>query len=75
MRANMLSLNIDKTSAMVFSNRRYCQEVGTPLQCDGKDVEAFAEGTFLGLYSDSKLYFGGHISNLYGKVSKSVGIF
>ena len=73
-KANMLSLNVNKTFAVSFTNRE-------PGDCfhmlffDGEQVQFNTSGKFLGLIIDSSLNFRDHISMIYNKISKTIGIF
>ena len=70
--ANRLSLNFDKTHAMIISNRKY------PLNCNillnDRALEIKRSCTFLGIVLDDKLKFSAHADFICKKVSKTVGI-
>ena len=71
--SNKLSLNVDKTFAMLFTNKPYI-----PDQCNvvfgDEQVGLVERGKFLGVQLDNKLRFDLHINSVCGKLSKSIGI-
>ena len=72
---NRLSLNIDKTFMMVFSNRRHDIDNQLPVVFDGNNVRLSETGKFLGVCLDQQLDFKGHITHICTKISKTIGIF
>jgi exonuclease III len=71
--SNRLSLNINKTFSLTFSNRP--GDIGDEqLRLDDIPVERCADGKFLGVIFDSKLRFNLHINTICNKLSKSIGI-
>ena len=73
LRANRLSLNIDKTHYMIFSPTNK----DTPkidITIDGNTINETKECKFLGIIVDHKLNWKSHIESTSKKVAKSVGI-
>ena len=72
--AKRLSLNADKTAAILFSNRT--KSVTTPrvLCLEGKNIYFLNDLNVLGVKIDHKLIFSLHISSVCSKMSKSIGI-
>lgn len=71
-RANRLSLNLDKTQSITFSRSR--QRTATPVVIDNIPVKEVTSIKFLGVFIDNKLNWNMHIYYLKGKIAKSVGI-
>ena len=69
--SNRLSLNVDKTFAIMFSNRPNDIQ---PVMFGNEAVTQVSKGKFLGITIDTRLTFGPHISSVCTKLSKSVGI-
>jgi hypothetical protein len=69
--ANRLSLNVDKTFAVTFTNRPITVQ---PLLFGGEAVTQSDNCKFLGVTLDRKLRFDRHITAVCSKLSKSVGI-
>ena len=70
--ANKLSINLSKTNAMLFSNKRGNPKLNIILQnivIKDKDVV-----TFLGVEVDKKLSWKNHINHICNKISKSIAI-
>ena len=70
---NRLSLNVNKTYAMIFSNRNPNRE-NLPIMFNEEHVEFKDSGKFLGVILDSALKFDKHISSVYKKISKTIGL-
>lgn len=70
--ANKLSLNVNKTTFMVFSHSHIPNDL--TIQIRGLCLERVNVTKFLGVYIDDKLIFKSHIDHVCGKVSKSLGI-
>jgi len=69
--SNRLSLNISKTSFMLFVDKK----VDVPLiHIDGVAIERTREARFLGVLVDDRLTFSGHTSQLARKISQTIGI-
>ena len=73
MAANRLSLNIDKTYALISSKCDY-NIILDPIIFDSKFVDIVSEAKFLGVFVDNDLSFRKHISYVCNKLSKTVGI-
>ena len=72
LKANKLSLNVDKTNFIVFSRRRTINDVY--IKIEGKNIERVTKVKFLGVIIDSKLTWKEHINYMSNKISKSIGI-
>ena len=74
LKLNKLSLNLNKTKAMVFHlpQRR---DVFTPfIEMSGRQIELVNEFSFLGITVDKHINWKCHIDNICKKVSKTTGI-
>ena len=71
---NRLSINLDKTFAVIFTNRAI-DTVSNPLKFDNKTVNLHTSGNFLGVCIDNKLSFKYHVDAVCSKLSKTIGIF
>ena len=73
LRANKLSLNIDKTNFILF--RPKSRPVSTlDIRIEGTQIERVTEAKFLGVIIDKKLNWSKHITYIKHKISKSIGI-
>ena len=73
LRANRLSLNIDKTNFMVFKPRfKNC--TGVSITIDNTPIQKVTHTKFLGVIIDDKLSWSQHISHIRNKIAKSLGI-
>ena len=72
LKANKLSLNVDKTNFIVFSRRRTINDVY--IKIEGKNIERVTKVKFLGVIIDSKLTWKEHINYISNKISKYIGI-
>ena len=76
MKCNKLTINVDKTYCILFSNRRASlSNDDAPLVLDGHALEIVQSGKFLGVTLDNRLSFNLHIDLICNKLSKIVGIF
>ena len=73
-KANALTMNVAKTFAMLFSNRRV-GDFDDLLLMDGECVHFEQSGQFLGMVIDNHLIFKKHILHICNKISKTIGIF
>ena len=73
LKANKISLNIDKTKYMLFSCT-HC-ESSIPIKIFDRHVNRTNTIKFLGIYLDERLNFTEHTNYISGKLSKTVGIF
>ena len=69
---NKLSLNIDKSHFMVFSNKKYTFE--PIITVNNTPIDRIYETKFLGVIIDSKLTWKAHINYIKSKVAKGIGI-
>lgn len=74
LRANMLSLNIDKTKAIVISKRLRSYVDVDAIRIRGRDIEYTECINFLGVHIDRDLSFRLHRSKVVSKLSSSLGI-
>ena len=73
LKANRLSINVDKSKYMIFHTPK--KRVPTlQIQIDGKDVERVFEFDFLGLTINENLNWKSHINKIANKISKNLGI-
>ena len=73
LKANRLSLNINKTKAMVFHTAQ--RKVNQPnLRLDDNEIEIVAEFNFLGFLIDKHLTWKNHLNSISKKISKIIGI-
>lgn len=69
---NKLSLNLQKTKFIVFSN----MEINHPVEIaiNGIQLEQVKENSFLGVIIDNKLCWKPHVAHVKSKMYKSLGI-
>ena len=72
--ANRLSLNVDKTFAMLFSNRRQNINNDLSIMFNNIPVKFKKSEEFLGLIVDEEVKFAEHTRFVCSKLSKAVGI-
>ena len=73
LRANRLSLNVDKTEFIIFRPpKRSCERI--ILNLDGKKIFESSYIKYLGLLLDSRLSWKFHINELAKKLSRAIGI-
>ena len=72
--ASGLSLSLDKTYTMLFTNREFVMEDMNNIYINNVAIEWKSYENFLGLMVDEKLKFKNHIQYVCNKVSKTVGI-
>ena len=70
--ANRLSLNVLKTSYMVFTKNTIPND--KKIQIRGVDLTKVSNIKFLGIYIDDKLNFNAHVNQLSNKLSRAVGL-
>ena len=75
-KANRLSLNIDKTSYILFcaSNARPIPQHSFELFIESFKVKKVESCKFLGVYLDDKMTWKTHIKQITSKISKTVGM-
>ena len=71
-RANRLSLNLQKTKYILFSNS--IDSLPTDLVFDDASLEKVSHSKFLGVIIDNKLSWKAHIDNIANKISRNIGI-
>ena len=71
---NKLSINLEKTFAILFSNKAIDHSTNV-LKLNNKIVDVQNTGKFLGVTIDNRLTFKHHVSVVCTKLSKTVGIF
>ena len=74
MRANKLSVNIDKTDYVIFHSRPKKSSYDISLLLDNKCITRKSRVKFLGDFLDKNLTCKPHISHVCKKISKSIGI-
>ena len=70
-RSDKLSLNVLKTSYMLFRNNT---AIGTELSINGVCLERVRVATFLGVLIDERLTWKPHIASAQSKLSKTTAI-
>ena len=73
-KANILSINVDKTKFMIFKTRSKQLPHNFELYFDNHLVNQTGQLQFLGVILDEKLSWKPHISYITNKISKSIGI-
>lgn len=74
MRANKLSLNIDKTKYMIFKTQKKLLNITTDLVINNSIITKVPTIKFLGIILDENLKWNDHIKMIKNKISKSNGI-
>jgi len=69
---NRLSLNLNKTSYMLFTDRKCLPE--PIVRLSRLDIQRVSRVKFLGILMDDRLTFSEHTSNICKQVSKSIGM-
>ena len=72
LKVNKLTLNVDKTVCMVFTNRHKENEV--KIKLEGRLMNRVTKTKFLGVIIDDKLNWKAHISYISGKISRAIGV-
>ena len=72
-RANKLSLNVDKSQFIVFSKGRRNHDT-LEVKIDGKTVKRVSSIKFLGVLIDERLSWSEHVAYIRGKISRSIGM-
>jgi hypothetical protein len=73
LKLNKLSLNIDKTKAMIFHSVK--RNISTPkIFIENIPIEFVTQFNFLGIILDKNLKWKAHIDNISKKMSKTIGI-
>ena len=71
-RANKLSLNVNKTTYMVFKHNKHINVESSRLQIGGNTIERVQCTKFLGLYTVDELQWTNHIKHCKAKISNSL---
>ena len=75
MKANKLSVNIDKTNFVIFlSRQKSLSQPIPPILYNGVSLKQKKAVKFLGVYVDQQLAWKDHISYISKKTAKSFGI-
>ena len=74
LRANRLSLNVDKTEFIIFKPLRKSLIERTTLKLNGKTIFESKKLRYLGLIVDDRLTWKFHISELKKKLGQMIGI-
>ena len=74
LKANILSINVDKTKFMIFKTRSKQLLHNFELYFDNRLVNQTGQLRFLGVILDEKLSWKPHILYITNKISKSIGI-
>ena len=72
-RANKLSLNIEKTNYMLFTPKCFPRTM-EHIVIDGHKIEEVSQTKFLGVILDNKLNWAAHCNYICCKMSKGIGI-
>ena len=72
-KANKLSLNIDKTNFMLFTPKHFSRNMNG-LLINGNQITEVNETKFLGVIIDNKLTWCPHIMYISKKIAKGIGI-
>ena len=73
-KANKLSLNLKKTNFMLFKPRQKKYQFPMQISVNEQRIEQVKETVFLGVVLDEHLTWKPHISQVAGKISKSIGV-
>ena len=71
---NRLTLNVEKTVALVFTKRRHDVNLNNKLKIADEYINFNREVKYLGVTIDDDLRFDSHVSNVCNKVSKNIGV-
>ena len=71
---NRLTLNVNKTMSLLFSNKKSVNFDEQNIVLGGEIIQNIASSKFLGVIIDDKLNFVPHITFICGKIAKHVGI-
>ena len=72
--SNKLSLNIEKTNYVVFSNRRNVNHDNCHISMNSNYLQKADHVKFLGVYIDSNLSWNNHIHFVATTIAKGIGI-
>jgi len=71
---NKLSLNVDKTHSMIFTNNRVLNNRKNNIVIDSTLIDTVVKTKFLGVIIDNKLCWKDHVIHLCNKIAKGIGI-
>jgi len=71
-RSNKLSLNVQKTNYIIFTNKKIPED--DQLTLDGRKLERVVSTKFLGVVIDERLNWAEHVNYISIKISKSLGV-
>ena len=71
--SNRMSINVDKTYAMLISNRRN-DTSNLEISLGNRTLQLKKEYLYLGVHLDDNLRFNLHINHICNKISKNIGI-
>ena len=74
LKTNKLSINIEKTHYMLFTNKKPKNIPNLSLNMNGTPLQKVESTKFLGVIIDEKLNFKKHIDYIRKKMSKNIGI-
>ena len=69
---NKLSLNVEKTKYMIFSNREI--PINLNLKLSNHDLIRVSETKFLGIIIDDRLSFRSHMSSICSRLRRTIGV-
>ena len=72
-KANKLSLNVDKTNFMLFTPKRWPRSMNDIL-IDKCKINEAEETKFLGVIIDNTLKWSNHLKYISGKIAKRIGV-
>ena len=72
--SNRLSINIEKTHFILFTNRPLSCDLSISLHLNNQPIQSKTSCLFLGVFLDANLKFNLHIQHITEKISKSIGI-
>jgi len=73
-RINRLTINVDKTVALLFTNRLSAVDLNLSVVIEGKSVSYDSKVKYLGVMLDDKLRFDTQINHICDKLSRSIGV-
>ena len=73
LKANRLSLNVDKSSFMLFTHSQ-ARHDDIQIRLGDRTINQVKSIKFLGIHIDNRLSFNDHIANLARKLSQTIGI-
>ena len=71
---NKLTVNVEKSKVMLFSPKSRTRNSSLSIKINGIPLEIVQSYRYLGLHIDHQLKWNSHITEMYKKLSRSVGI-